>query len=122
MSIAETNECQQADVAQRAGYAYSYSLSLSLAALPYTLSGQDQRLVEFNVSDGVGSVLLPETPDDFMEFELSEIAGSAVALTVDGNGKNINGNPTYVMNGPFMQRKFRYSPTAAAWIVSGGIN
>lgn len=121
MSFAETNEAQQADVAQRAGYAYSYSLSLTFADLPYTLSGQDQRLVEYDTIDGIGTVKLPPAPDDFMEFEFSEVVGSANALTVDGNGKNIDGFPTATLNTPGMVRIYRYSPTAGQWLSVGGI-
>lgn len=120
MSFAETNEAQQADVAQRAGYAYSYSLGLATAALPYTLSCQDQRLIEYDLSAGIGSVLLPPTPDDFMEFELQEIGNSTNALTVDGNGNTINGASSITLNQAGIVRRLRYSPTAAEWRVVGG--
>jgi len=123
MSFAETNEGQEAEVALRAGYQYSYALTLASAtagAFPYTLSGQDQRLIEFNMTGGVGSFLLPAIPDDFMDFEFQEIGGSATALTINGNGKLIEGSATLVMNAPGQVRKLRYSPTAGQWKIVGG--
>ena len=123
MSFAETNEGQEAEVALRAGYQYSYALTLASAtagAFPYTLSGQDQRLVEFNMTGGVGSFLLPAIPDDFMDFEFQEINNSTNTLTINDNGKLIEGSATLIMNVPGQIRKLRYSPTATAWKIVGG--
>lgn len=43
-----------------------------------------------------------------------------MALTVDGNGKNINSAATLTMNGAYRQRVLRYNGTQ--WIIFNGIN
>lgn len=127
MSYAESNEGRAGQVQRGAGFEYSYSLKLSTATTPtVTLTDADQRLVEFNAAGGPGTVFLPAQPDDWMEFEFAEQAGSAVALTVDGNGNTINGAAQLVLNAPGRCRVLRFVPAAGAvaaeWKIVGGSN
>lgn len=128
MSFAESNSARATEVNLGAGFQYAYSLKLITATTAtYTLSGGDQRLVEFDSSGGAGTLKLPAQPDDWMTFEVAESAGSATALTVDGNGNTINGSASYVMNAAGRVRVFRYVPSAVignpgGWKVVGGIN
>lgn len=87
----------------------------------YTLTDNNGELVEFDTSGGAGTIYLPANPHDGKTFHFSEIANSATALTVDGNGNNINNAGTLTMNAAFRQRRLRYSTAAAQWIVIGGI-
>jgi hypothetical protein len=86
-----------------------------------TLTNSHSELVQFDASGGAFTIFLPASPYDGQTYHLSEIAGNATALTVDGNGKTINGAATLTMNAAFRQRKLRYSALAAQWIVIGGI-
>lgn len=124
MSYAESQDARASEIGFTAGVEYSYSLDLVLAdqtATTYTLTGDDQRLVEFDATGG-GTLKLPEDPDDWMEFEINEVVGGAGVLTVDGNGNNIEGNATLIMNVPWMKRKLRYSPVASQWLVTAAVN
>lgn len=84
-----------------------------------TLGYGSGRLIQLDASGGAFTLTLPPTPYTGMTFYLSEIAGSVNLVTVDGNGRNINGNPTMLMNGAYRQRWARYNGTQ--WIVIGGL-
>lgn len=128
MSTAEANSARATEVNLGAGFQYAYSLKLNTVTSPtYTLTGGDQRLVEYDSSGGTGTLKLPANPEDWMQFELAESANSATALTVDGNGNTIHGVASYVMNAPGRVRVFRYVPSAVVgspgdWRIVGGIN
>lgn len=128
MSFSESNAARATEVNLGAGFQFSYSLKLVTATTAtYTLTGGDQRLVEFDSSGGAGTLQLPAQPDDWMTFEVAESANSAVALTVDGNGSMINGSASYIMNVAGRVRVFRFVPSAVIgspgeWKVVGGIN
>ena len=77
------------------------------------------RLIQLDASGAPFTLTLPAEPYVGMTFYLSEIAGSVNLVTVDGNGKNINGGPSLLMNGAYRQRWVRYNGTQ--WIVIGGL-
>ena len=77
------------------------------------------RLIQLDASGAPFTLTLPAEPYVGTTFYLSEIAGSVNLVTVDGNGKNINGNPTMLMNGAYRQRHIRYN--GSQWIVVGGL-
>ena len=54
-----------------------------------------------------------------MTFVFSEEANSGNAVTIDGNGKNINGAATLSMATGYKQRTIRYNGTQ--WIVIAGL-
>lgn len=85
-----------------------------------TLTANDSRLVTFDASGGIFPTHLPATPYEGMMFIFSENVGSATAMTVDGNGKNIDGNPDATLNVPYRSRWYRYNGTQ--WITVGGAN
>lgn len=127
MSFAESNSVRATEVNLGAGFQYASSLKLVTATTAtYTLSGGDQRLVEYDATGGPGTLKLPPQPDDWMEFEVAESANLATALTVDGNGNTINGSTSYVLNAPGRIRIFRFVPATGAavaeWKVVGGVN
>ena len=84
-----------------------------------SLTSDSGRLIQLDASGGAFTLTLPALPYVGMTFILSEIAGSVNLVTVDGNGRNINGNPTMLMNGAYRQRWVRYNGTQ--WIVIGGL-
>lgn len=127
MSFAESAGARAPEVQRGAGFEYSNSLKIATATTPsYELTDADQRLVEYDTSGGAGTVKLPAQPDDWMEFEFCEQAGSAVALTVDGNGNTIDGAALLLLNAPYRVRLLRFVPAlgavAAQWVVARGVN
>lgn len=125
MSVAESSIARQREVAIQAGYQFAASLKLTTADLPYTLSGGDQRLVEYNMTGGIGTVTLPADPDIGLQFEFCEAANNATALTIDGNGNTIAGAATLVLSTANRTRVLRYvsatGGTTAEWKIVGGI-
>lgn len=108
----------------RAGFDLSCSATTPYAAA-FTLSEKYGEYIPFDVSGAGGgfTITLPASPYDGMTFHFSEVKGSSNALTVDGNGKNINGASTLSMAVAYQQRKIRYSSATGVgqWIVIGGI-
>lgn len=84
-----------------------------------SLTSDSGRLIQLDASGGAFTLTLPALPYVGMTFILSEIAGSVNLVTVDGNGKSINGGPSLSMNGAYRQRWVRYNGTQ--WIVIGGL-
>lgn len=105
----------------RAGFDLSCSATTPYAAA-FTLSEKYGEYIPFDVSGGGFTITLPASPYDGMTFHFSEVKGiSSNGVTVDGNGKNINGASTLSMAVAFRQRKIRYSSGVGQWIVIGGI-
>ena len=106
----------------RAGFDLSCSATTPYAAA-FTLSEKYGEYIPFDVSGGGFTITLPASPYDGMTFHFSEVKGSSNALTVDGNGKNINGASTLSMAVAYQQRQIRYSSAMGVgqWIVIGGI-
>jgi hypothetical protein len=94
-----------------------------VATSAVTLSFSSGQFVPYNTTGGAFTITLPASPTEGMQFNFSENAGSATALTIDGNGKNINGASTLSMAVAYRQRKIRYSSATGVgqWIVIGGI-
>ena len=84
-----------------------------------TLTQHSPGMLHLDATAGVFTVYLPAEVYEGLRFDFSEVAGLATAVTIDGNGKNINGVASLVMNAPYRQRTVRYSGTQ--WIVTGGI-
>lgn len=78
------------------------------------------RFLYLDATAGAFTLTLPADPYEGMCFYLSENAGLTTAITVDGNGKNINGSSTITMNAAYRQRVVRYNGTQ--WIVIWGFN
>lgn len=100
------------------GFQITTSLDLTTTA---TLSDNSQRLVRLNASGGAFTVSLPARPAPGDTFTLKECAGSANAVTLDGNGKLIEGSATLLLNVPYRCRVLRYSEPGDQWEVIGGI-
>ena len=84
-----------------------------------TLTATSPRLLRLDATGGAFQITLPAAPYEAMTFLFSEDVGSTNAVTLDGNGKTINGSATLVMNAAYRQRMLRYNGTQ--WIVIGGI-
>ncbi len=84
-----------------------------------TLTSDSGRLIQLDASGAPFTLTFPPLPYVGMTFILSEIAGSVNLVTVDGNGKSINGGPSLLMNGAYRQRWVRYN--GVQWIVIGGL-
>lgn len=84
-----------------------------------TLTDGDGRHVTLDATAGAYTITLPASPYEGQTYHFSENAGLATAVTISGNGKNINGVANLTMNAAFRQRVLRYNGTA--WIIVGGI-
>lgn len=84
-----------------------------------TLTDGDGRFIYLDATAGAYTVTLPAAPYEGQTYYVSENANLATAVTIDGNGKNINGAASLTMNAAFRQRVLRYNGTQ--WIVIGGI-
>lgn len=91
-----------------AGYEVLDSKDLTASA---TLTTDDSREVLADSTAGVMTVTLPVAPYEGLEIRITLSSASVNAVTVDGNGKNVNGAASYVMNTPRMSRTFRYNGT-----------
>lgn len=84
-----------------------------------TLASNSVRFNRLDASGGAFTITLPAVPYDSMTFTFSEDANSGNAVTIDGNGKTINGAATLSMATGYKQRTIRYNGTQ--WIVIAGL-
>lgn len=84
-----------------------------------TLASNSVRFNRLDSSGGAFTITLPAVPYPGMTFMFSEDANSGNAVTIDGNGKNINGAATLSMATGYKQRTIRYNGTQ--WIVIAGL-
>ena len=99
---------------RRTGFELRTSGSVLTAAPSSALSLTAGQLIQYDCSGAGFSVLLPAVPYDGLTFVFSENAGSANNLTIDGNGKNINGAATKVVSTAYLRTTLRYNGTQ--WI------
>ncbi len=85
-----------------------------VATSAVTLSFSSGQFVPYNTTGGAFTITLPASPVEGMQFDFSENAGSATALTIDGNGKNIVGAGTMSRSTAYLATKLRYNGTQ--WI------
>lgn len=62
-------------------------------------AGEDDLDLDVNTSGGSVTVTLLASPYDGQEHRIYKLASTSNTLTVDGNGKNINGAGTYTIGG-----------------------
>lgn len=105
------------DVFKPSGIEYVGAQTITSAT---TLTNTSPRFNELDSSGGVSFVVfLPAAPYESQTFSFSESAGSATTVTIDGNGKNINGSASLAMSTAYKQRTLRYNGTQ--WIVIAGL-
>lgn len=85
-----------------------------------TLKLSSNELQEYDASGGAFSIFLPAEPCEGCSFFLSEIAGSANVVTLDGNGNQIDGVPSLTLNVAYMRRQVRWNGTM--WNVIRAVN
>lgn len=88
-----------------------------------TLTTGSPRYTQYDASGGSFTITLPGTSSGVYEaftLYLSEIAGSATAVTVSGGGLLINGAASLLLNSPYAQREIRFNGTM--YIVRDGVN
>ena len=88
-----------------------------------TLTTGSPRYNQYDASGGSFVITLPGTVSGAYEgftVYLSEIAGSANAVTVSGGGYLINGAASLLLTSPYAQREIRFNGTA--YIVRDGVN
>lgn len=76
--------------------------TILFAASPYTALGSDD-FIPVNSVGGVITINLPAAPATGKGYTIADISGSAVTnnITVSGNGFQINGGGSYVLNTAF---------------------
>lgn len=87
----------------------------------YTLNAPgpayDPRRQRLDATLGIFTLTMPATPADGEVWMFYEVAGLATAITIDGNGRNINGAGTFTFNVAYRARAFIYDSTADAWFI-----
>lgn len=116
MTVYEIREFGRGLVWPAVGFEVIGAITLTAAV---TLSFESPRLLELDATAGIFTVTLPAAPYEGLTFQLSERAGLTTAVTIDGNGKNINGASTLTLSAAYRQRTLRYN--GAQWIVVAGI-
>ena len=76
-----------------------------------TLTLNSNQLQEYDASAGNMAIVFPASPYEGCSFLTSEIGLSANAVTIDGNGNNIDGNPTATVNTIRARRMWRFNGT-----------
>lgn len=118
MSFAESNAGAAHEFKHTAGVRASSSRTLTTTT---TLTYFDPETINLDPSAGGFTVTLPATPDTGHSFKFVEIANSANLVTIDGNGKNINGAANMGMNVARRARRIEYNTTSGEWNITGGI-
>ena len=62
------------------------------------------------------TITLPPTPVDGQVHEILHDSATGV-ITIDGNGRNVDGSPTYIIDTRYVNAKIRYYAGADAWFV-----
>lgn len=86
----------------------------AVATSAVTLTINTPQFVPYNATGGAFTITLPAAPYEGLQFNFSENAGSATALTIDGNGKNIVGAGTMSRSTAYQATTLRYNGTQ--WI------
>lgn len=78
------------------------------------LTTADQRITLVDPAAGPITVTLPEVPYDGYSQDVRNVTALATAITIDGNGVNIDGNPTVAMAKAYGRIKVQYVPATGA--------
>jgi hypothetical protein len=82
-----------------------------------TYTAASGEIVCYNASGGTFSVRAPASPSDRAWFTIKEVAGSSTAITVDGNGANIDRAATMQFGVADGSITLQYSSTHSRWLV-----
>ena len=82
-----------------------------------TLTTDDPRIGHIDPSDDPLTVTLPEFPYKGYTFTGQNVTANTNSITLDGNGKNINGNPDITFSGAYAGRTVQYDEVLDAYIV-----
>jgi len=78
------------------------------------LTTEDQRITLVDPTAGPTTVTLPDSPYVGYCQDVRNVTALATAITIDGNGTNIDGNPTVAFAKAYGRIKVQYVPEAGA--------
>ena len=78
------------------------------------LTTDDQRITLVDPTAGPVAVVLPDVPYDGYSQDVRNVTALATAITLDGNGVNIDGNPTVAIAKAYGRIKVQYVPATGA--------
>lgn len=118
MTAAEALQFNATQVHPMNGPAFRTAKTVTAAT---TLTASDARRIRYDAAGGAFTLTLYPNPSDGDLIMLQEVGNSANVVTVDGNGKTING--TLTLNTAYRMRGLLFDFTANAWFVfwSNGI-
>lgn len=96
------------------------SAAVLTSGSPFTITdGNKQQILVINVASPY-TINLPANPEqgEVVEIKDGSFACSSNNITVSGNGRNIDGSGTKVMNIDGMALRFTYLPTTNAWYIT----
>ena len=82
-----------------------------------TYTASSGEIVCYDASGGTFTVSAPASHSDRALFTLKEVAGSPTAITVDGNGANLDRAATMQFGVADGSVTFQYSSTQSRWLV-----
>lgn len=92
----------------------SVSLSIKNKISDYTLLPDDYT-VKFDCTNNPCSAFLPISPEEGKVYNITKSDDTLNILTIDGNGKQINGNSTISINSIYTNYTLQYDGTE--WII-----
>jgi len=68
---------------------------------------------------GATGVTMPASPDDEIVFKIKDVSGNAASsnITISGNGKNIEGQPSATINSNYGNLEFIFNATLDEWYI-----
>jgi len=95
----------------------AYGTKTTAATLNAAGPQADPRRQRLDATAGAFTLTMPANSSDGDLWLLEEVAGLATAITIDGNGKNINGAATLTFNQPYRVRWLQWDATLDGWII-----
>lgn len=87
----------------------------TLSITSSTAIGAEQYWVDVDTTGGAVTVTLPLTPVDGETHVISKKNAGANAITIDGNGKNVNGAASINFNTQYQGRLLSFVGAASEW-------
>lgn len=109
--VIQFNQLQQAN-----GYSSGFSRTTKTITASYS-AGLNDLSIDADATGGAITVTLAASPIDGQQHEISKNDASANAVTISGNGKNINGSGTLVIAAQYGFKRVRFYGGTGEWRV-----
>ncbi len=99
---------------RNANYSAGFLKATKTVAASYS-AGIDDFAIDVNATGGARTITLLASPLDGQQHEISKNDSSGNAVTIAGNGKNINGAATLVLAAQYNFARVRYYGGTGEW-------